>query len=153
MKSKISIVLSIIVLVSMTASTQDFSSKSHIFKPSDLVQKPSGLLSSFIDPARFDMNQSYSVSYLSSGKQSSNIGLYLNTLTYQIADPLLMQLRIGYMHQPFGQSNRPLVNSKEGGLFVQGAHLLYKPTENMMISFEYANYPSPMLSPYYWNRW
>ena len=99
------------------------------------------------------MTQSYSLSYLSSGNRSSNVGLYLNTMTYQFSDPLLMQLRVGYMHQPFGNGSRPLLSQESGSVFIQGANIQYRPTDKMLISFEYNSTPSMMLSPYSWNRW
>lgn len=136
-----------ILLMSLSGFCQGLSEKSNIFKPSELVQKPNGFLNYLIDPDKFEMSQSYSLSYLSSGNRSTNVGLYLNTMSYRFSDPLLVQLRVGYMHQPFGGSRSSLA-SQQGRVFIQGAHLLYRPTENMMISVDYENYPSMLMSPY-----
>jgi hypothetical protein len=130
---------------------QGLSKDSHIFKPSELVQKPTGLLNSFLDPNRFSMDHSYTLSFMSSGRHSTNLGMYLNTMTYQISDPLLMQLRVGYLHQPFGSMNS-MPSSSNNTFFVQGAQLLYRPNKSLRISLEYQSIPS-MMSPYYWDQW
>lgn len=130
---------------------QELSNDSNIFKPSELVEKPSGLLNSFLNSNRFTMNHSYSLSFMSSGGHSTNLGMYLNTMTYQISDPLMMQLRVGYLHQPFGAMNS-ISSSMNNTFFVQGAQLLYRPSKNLRVSLEYESVPS-MMSPYYWNQW
>jgi len=136
-----------ILLIAFTVFGQDLKEEKTIFKPSELVQKPSGFLNTLIDPAKFEMSHSYSLSYLSSGDQSTNVGLYLNTMTYRFSDPLLMQLRIGYMHQPLG-GNHHTLSSQQGTVFLQGAHLLYRPGKNMLISIDYESYPTMFFSPY-----
>ena len=40
-----------ILLISSNGISQDLSRDSHIFKPSDLVQKPEGFLNHFLDPS------------------------------------------------------------------------------------------------------
>ncbi|MBN2105437.1 hypothetical protein JW835_15465 [bacterium] len=147
MKPYFFVAVLMILLISLSVFSQDLTDKKSVFKPSELVQKPSGFLNYLIDPAKFEMSHSYSLSYLSSGDRSTNVGLYLNTMTYRFSDPLLMQLRIGYMHQPFG-GDRSTLSSQQGNFFLQGAHLLYRPTKNMIISFDYESYPFMMVSPY-----
>ena len=137
----------ILILISFSICGQDLSVKSSLIKPTELVQKPEGFLNNLIDPEKFEMSHSYSLSYLSSWNRNTNVGLYLNTMTYRFSDPLVMQLRIGYMHQPFGGTNTGLA-SREGSVFLQGAHLLYRPMKNMMISIDYESYPSMLFSPY-----
>ena len=141
----------IVLLFCMTLFGQENSRTSNLINPSELVQKPTGFLRNLIDPAKFTMTHNYSLSLISSGKRSYNQGLYLNTMTYRFSDPLLMQLKIGYLHQPLG-GNAMLPASQQGSVFIQGAHLLYKPTENMYISVDYESYPSMLTAPY-WGRW
>ena len=120
--------------------------QSSIFKPSDLVQRPAGIFEGLIDPSRFQMTQSYSISFLTFGSQAFNQGLYLNTLSYRISDPLLARVQIGYMHQPFG--GRSLSGSSNGSLFVRSASLEYNPSDRTRIFFDYESMPAPVLSPY-----
>ncbi|MBN1780458.1 hypothetical protein JW948_04980 [bacterium] len=140
-----------VILVVVPILAQETSEPRSVFDASEFSLKPEGFLRNLIDPAKFDMSQSYSLSVLSTGKQSMNQGMYLNTMTYRFSDPLLMQLRVGYLHQPFG-GNNSLMPSQQGSLFIQGAYLQYKPMENMTISIDYQSYPSSILSPY-WGRW
>ena len=101
------------------------------------------------------MSQSYSLSYYSAGKYSGSMGLYLNTLKYQFSDPLMMQVSVGYLHQPFGGVNGLNKNPLQGEVFLESAMFQYKPTENMSITVDYRQIPRSAVSPYsyyYYNR-
>jgi len=121
------------------------STKSSLFDPSILLKKPKGLLDGFLDPTKFNISHSYTLSYHTFGKQGFSQGLYLNTMNYQFSDPLLMQLRIGYLHDPFGQNKG--IND-QGNLFLQRAMVQYKPSENLMLRVDYQALPSPLMVPY-----
>ncbi|NQT24357.1 hypothetical protein HQ585_03280 [candidate division KSB1 bacterium] len=152
MRNKISYLF--ILILSITAIAvfgQQNPNQSSIFKPDQLIQKPTGFLNQLIDPNKFSMSQSYSLSFLSSGRQSTNIGMYLNTMNYQFSDPLMMQVSVGYMHQPLGGAG--MQNNQNGNVFLQRAMLQYKPTENMTLTVDYQQLPYNAMSPYYWNRY
>src|SRR5258706_6518157 len=51
---------------------------------------------SFLNPNRFSMHQSYSVNFASGSFGSSSNGLYLNTLSYKLADPLTLSADVGF---------------------------------------------------------
>jgi len=112
--------------------------------------RPGGFLNALLDPAKFSMEQSYSVAFASYGGGSMNHGLYLNTMKYKFSDPLFAQVRIGYLHQPFGNPN--MRNQAGGTLFVQNAMLQYRPSPNMTITLDYEQIPAPFFNPYYWSR-
>jgi len=116
-----------------------------IYKPSPWKSQQKGFLDYLLDSSRIKMSHSYSLSYTSIGNQHFNQGLYLNTLDIHLADPLQMQVRFGYMHQPFGNSENSY--QMNGKLFLQRAMLKYQPAENMSIVFDYQAYPSPMMLP------
>ena len=113
---------------------------------STLFTQPKGFLDALFDPARFSMSQSYSMTVGSVGKYGFNQGLYLNTMTWQVADPLLMQIRVGYAHQPLGQSALFGQSQPSSQLFLQQAYLEYKPFKNAKLTFEYQSMPSSL----YW---
>lgn len=152
MKQRISFILILTLGVTLFLSGQSQTdwTKKTIFKPDDFVRKPGGFLHKLIDPSKFEMQQSYSLSFMSDGRRSGNLGLYLNTLNYQFSDPLMMQIRVGVMHQPLGGNQ--MVSEKNGQVFLQRAMLRYQPMDNMSVTLDYQSYPSPMMSPYYWNR-
>ncbi len=62
---------------------------------------------SLLDLSRLKIRNSYTVSYLSSGKQSGSFGLYVTSFEYQLSNPLNIQVDLGYLHQPFsmGRNN------------------------------------------------
>lgn len=131
------------------ASAQSQTPRSHVFKPSSLVNKPSGFLDSLLDPSKFSMSHSYSLSFFNVGKQTFNQGLYLNTMNYKFSDPLRMQVRIGFLHQPLGDMGMSQTTGSR--VFVQRALLQYKPSDKMSISIDYQVIPSSLYySPYYY---
>jgi hypothetical protein len=120
--------------------------KTSIFKASELFRRTSGILDGVIDPSRFKMTQSYSLSFFSLGGQSFNQGLYLNTLNYRISDPLTARLQVGYLHQPLGGAG--LTGSSAGRFFVRSASLEYKPSEKTQLFFDYQSMPAASISPF-----
>jgi len=121
------------------------STKSNLFDPSMLLKKPKGLLDSVLDPAKFSMSHSYTLSYHTFGKQGYSQGLYLNTMNYQFSDPLFMQVRVGYLHNPFGQNTS---QNSNGNLFIERVMFQYKPFKNTVVHFDYQAMPSPLMVPY-----
>ena len=108
-------------------------------KPQTLV----GLIG--LDPGKFSMSHSYSLSFTSFGGQSYNQGLYLNTMMYQLSNPIKMYLQFGVQHQPFGQNEF----QSQSKAFVAGAGFEYKPSENFKVQFEFSQQPNSFYSPYY----
>ena len=149
-KMSIFLLLSFMLIISPLIFAQDIEPKSSVFKVSALNQKPKGIFDFLLNSTKFSMSHSYSVSYFSLGKQSFNQGLYLNTMNFQFSDPLTAQVRVGFMHQPFGGQN--LIGGKNGKLFLERVMLRYQPSENTVLKIDFQSYPSSALSPYYY-RW
>lgn len=98
---------------------------------------------SFIDPNRFFMSQSYSLSYSSFGGGSS-MGIYQNQMSYLFSDKLMVRARLGFMHNPLGigaYSNQPtdLMDN-----LIYGFDLNYQPKENVRFNIRFDK------SPYYY---
>ena len=117
-------------------------------KPSKMGVRPRGFLESLLDPSRFSMSHSYSVSMFSVGGQTMSQGLYLNTMDFKFSDPLTMQVSIGYLHQPFGGMDSQ--NPMNGKVFLERARLEYKPSDKTYFSIDFRQYPGSMMSPYYY---
>lgn len=99
-----------------------------------------------LNPNRFSMQHSYSLSYLSAGGNGYSQGLYLNTLSYQVADPLSVSVQWGMMNQPlssFGAA--PLY---QNGFFFSGANLEYKPSDKFSVGLQINSRPNSYYSPY-----
>lgn len=100
---------------------------------------------SLLNPNRFSMRQSYSVGFASGSFGSSSAGLYLNTLSYRLADPLTLSADVGF-HTPLYSSGAfsggpagfqdPRLNSS---LVLPRIGLEYKPSENTSMSIQLFN--------------
>ncbi len=96
-----------------------------------------------LDPAKFSMSHSVSMSYFSVGGGGIAQNMYLNTMTYQIADPLMLRVQWGVQNFPYNNLSKdnPLF---QGGFFLSGAELNYKPNENMELSVQFNQMPGYM---------
>jgi hypothetical protein len=117
----------------------------------DLVNVPSGMGWGLLDPSRFRMRQSYSVSYISGSSGSGSLGLYTNNIEYQLFKPLTLHVGLGYLHQPFGSRGANSAGlSVDDGFFIPSAGLEYRPSDNFLLMVDFRQYPSGT-SPY--SRW
>lgn len=97
-----------------------------------------------LDPSRFSMHHSYSMSYASIGGNGYSQGLYLNTMTYQFAMPLSVSLQFGMANNPFQSAKTASI--LQNGFFISGAQVRYQPFKNtvLQVNFQqrpYQNFP------------
>ncbi len=142
-------VLLALSLINPTLTKAQFKQNKNAPSITDRIGTPYSATSSifsFIDPSKFHMQQSYSLSFISNGSQSGSLGLYTNRLSYTINQNLQLIADIGYLHQPFSSlGNMPL--SLDKGQLLYGGEIRYKPTENSLIQLRFENAPS-----YLWQR-
>jgi len=113
---------------------------------SQLLTRPQGLIGLIgLNPKRFSMQQSYSLSYTSLGGHDFSQGVYLNTMSYQLADPLQVSLQWGVMNQPLSGLGVPSLY--QNGFFVSGASVEYKPSRNLSVGVQFNRNPAG-----YWYR-
>lgn len=99
---------------------------------------------SFMNPNRFSMRQSYSVNFASGSMGSSSGGLYLNTLSYKLADPLTLSADVGFA-TPFYSSTGSLSKNgfqdpRQGSSFVlPHVGLEYRPSKSTTLSLHLIN--------------
>ena len=105
---------------------------------------------SLLDPSRFTMSHSYTMSFTSSGGQGHTMGLYMNTMKYRFSDPLSVTVHVGYRHQPFAPANARRLEDISGVL--SGFELEYRPAKNFFLKVEYGAVPS-LFHPYNRNRY
>ena len=124
---------------------QPISIKEELLKPANDIF---GL--SILDPSKLSMSHSISMSYFSIGGRGIAQNLYLNTLRYQIAPPLMLTVQWGIRQFPYNSfaKDSPLFKS---GFFLSGAELRYKPSKNLEMSFQFNSMPT-YYSPYYYDR-
>ena len=105
--------------------------------------QPMGLL----DPSRMTFNHSYSMAYMTSGGQSAMRGLFMETIGYRLSNPLSLTLNLGYLHQPYSSLGPDGLT--QGGTFVGGAALDWRPSQNMFLRLEVGRYPAGSPFGYY----
>lgn len=118
--------------------------ETHIDKPVDASSATSIGSNSYeskfslLDPSRFSMQHSYSVVYSSVGGTGQTIGLYMNSMRYQISNSLDVNVALGWYHRPgmmFSGGDR---GTTDYGTILPNIRLLYQPSEKfrLMIGFE-----------------
>lgn len=102
---------------------------------------------SIFDPSKFNMYHSFSMSFFSMGDKGVSQGLYLNTMTYQLASPLLLKLQWGIQNFPYNSlaKNHPAF---QGGFFLSGAELQYKPSDKLEMRLQFNSMPGYMYNSY-----
>jgi hypothetical protein len=126
-------------------------------KSSDYVAKNSSL--SLLDPSRLHMSHSYSLMYTSSRAGSYSLGMYLNSIEYQVSDPLKIRIDVAYLHQPgalIGARNNSVID----GRILPGISINWQPTKNMFFHIGYRQVPvtyrysnsNPLLDNYYYSK-
>jgi hypothetical protein len=96
----------------------------------------------FFDPSRFGMQQSYSVSFSSSGAGSHSSGVYLNTLSYDFGIPLRLEVDVGMYNMFYSNFGNQMLQERmnQGGhapqFLLPRVGLEYQPTENVMLMLE-----------------
>lgn len=121
---------------------------------------------SLLNPNRFSMRQSYSVNFASGSYGSSSAGLYLNTLSYKLADPLTLSADVGFytpLYSSTGSLSRRGIQDPRLGssLVLPHVGLEYRPTKNTTFSLHLINgqdaykaYGGSMFDPFVspWSR-
>ncbi|WP_022836143.1 hypothetical protein [Salisaeta longa] len=118
--------------------------------PVRLYQQASDALDGLLPNDRFKMNHSFSMSFGSFGGRSTSLGMYTNTMMWQLNDELAARADVSLAYSPmnnsFGQQQAPRV-------ILQNLEVAYKPTDNMSIRFQMRQSPyGAFHSPYGYRR-
>ena len=99
-----------------------------------------GFLFGWFDPSRLKMAQSFSMSYQTSGQNGFALGVYTNSLSYQVSDPLSLQMDVSVMHSPYSSIGGDFAKSLSG-IYLSRAELNYKPSDNMLFQVQFRQLP------------
>lgn len=119
-------------------------------RPVNSFMGTQGFLDNLLNPDKFNISHSYSISCFNFGNQTMSQGLFLSTLNYKFSNPLTMQIKVGFLNQPFGGFNSSGSNNT---IFLQRAMLKYQPSANMTFTVDFQQIPQGMVAPYrryYW---
>ncbi|MDZ7292966.1 MAG: hypothetical protein ONB44_20845 [candidate division KSB1 bacterium] len=137
-------VFTVVAVILMLLPMVAFGQLKEQLKPqsfSQILTQPRGLVGVLgLDPNRFRMQHSYSLSYISLGGHGFSQGVYLNTMSYRFSDPLQVSLQWGIMNQPLGSFGVPSLY--QSGVFLSGASMEYKPSRNLSIGLQFNNVPA-----------
>lgn len=143
-----------VVLLLLTiplAGFAQFKSQAKLPNISEVIATDAGRsVFSLFDPTRFSMHHSLSMSYMTIGGRGMMVNSYMNTMEFQLSNPLFLRVNLGVMNTPFNSFNNPALN---GTQFFGGAELYYRPTQHSMIKVGVnvgpnMYYYSPFYSPY-----
>lgn len=113
-------------------------------KPTSTVDAMSGhgddFFSRFFDPMRFSMHQTYSMSFISGGGQSTGLGVFTNTFSYRAADNLAISADVSAVYSPFSTLGSKFQQSING-IYLSNARLDWKMGENSSMRIEYNGMP------------
>jgi len=106
---------------------------------------------SLFDPNRFSMQQSYSISYMSFNGHGQTIGLYLNSMKYQLSSSVDLNVTLGWLHQPSRVFTRNDRGVSDYGHILPNVRLLYQPSDKFLFQISYESIPG-VYSDYYRSR-
>jgi hypothetical protein len=98
-------------------------------------------LSGLLDPNKFMMHHSFSLSYASFAGQGMSLGMYTNSMQYKFSDDLDIRTDISLMTSPFNSLSKEAQGSLNG-LFLNRAELNYRPWKNTLVQISYRQYPA-----------
>lgn len=108
---------------------------------------------SLFDPDRFSMQHSYSVSYISSNGHGQTIGLYLNSMRYQISRSVDLDVTLGWLHQPSQVFSRNEQGVNNYGRIMPNVRLLYQPSEKFRFQVSFESMPGVYTDYYRGSTW
>ena len=123
----------------------DYQYTGNILKPNSTTHTSAFL--SFFKSSKFQMHESYEMTFSSMGGHYYNQNILTNTMLFQLTPRLTGRLDLSMAHSPFGQGL--ITNNKDQfRFFIRNAELNYKLGKNSALSIHfsevpYSNYYSP----------
>jgi len=105
-----------------------------------LSDNPVSSLFSFIDPSKFSMNHSISMSYSAFGSNGMALGVYTNQIAYKFNDKLNIEIETSLVNTPYNSLGQSFTNSING-IYLNKAQINYRPTKDMSFSLRFSNSP------------
>jgi hypothetical protein len=88
----------------------------------------------------FRMNHSYSLSYSAFGNNGLALGVYTNSMFYDISSNLNVQADISVRHSPYSTLGQEFQNNLNG-IYLSRAAINYQPWKNVQINLQYRSIP------------
>lgn len=101
----------------------------------------------FLNSANFQMHHSYDVSYSTSGGNNLALTTYTNSMFYQFANNLNVQVDASVVYSPYSTLGKSFENNING-IYLSRAAINYQPWKDVFISVQYRNLPVTYYSPF-----
>ena len=96
--------------------------------------------SRIFDPSRFNMHQTYTMSFMSGGGQSTGLGVFTNTFAYKASEDLFISADLSAVYSPYSSLGTAFQKSING-VYLSSARLDWKIGENSFMRIEYNGMP------------
>jgi hypothetical protein len=153
--------LAILAVASTCASTSTFaqfrndpSTNEPPINTTDAMKGGDSFWSSFFDPNKFSMHQSYSMGFVSGGGGSTGLTMFTNTFSYKALDNLVISADVSAAYSPYSSFCSAYSNSLNG-VYLSNARLDWKINDNTYMRVQYVGGPQTGMggfggfSPYY----
>ncbi len=138
-------VMVVLMLLLPAIGMAQFKSQTRLPDFRSVLTSPSSSLFSFLNSDRLQMNHTFSVSYMNFGGQGLLVNTYMNTINYQISEPLFLRINLGVLNTPLN-SFLPNTNNTQ---FFGGADLYYRPSKNVLFHIGIQSQPGYLYYPRY----
>jgi len=101
----------------------------------------------FLNSSNFQMHHSYDVSYSTSGSNSLALTTYTNSMFYQVANNLNVQVDASVVYSPYSSLGKNFQDNING-IYLSRAAINYQPWKDVFISVQYRNLPVTYYSPF-----
>jgi hypothetical protein len=140
---RISLITLVFVTLFSAASQAQF--RSDVQKPEPplntaAAMKGGDFFSNLLDPERFSMHQSVSMSMVSSGIGSYGLSMFTNTFSYKASDNLFLSADVSAVYSPFSSFGKGF-QDQMNGLYLTNARLDWKLGESTFMRVEYVGGP------------
>jgi hypothetical protein len=146
----------LLILTFLTVTTAFGQFKDNGFPAStvkDGIVNNSGMSLFGLNLNNFRMNHSYNLSYSSFGSNGLALGVYTNSMFYDINDNLNLQADVSVVHSPYNTFGKDFQNNLNG-IYLSRAAVNYRPWKDFQINIQYRNMPySPGYYDGYYNRY
>jgi hypothetical protein len=113
------------------------------------AMKGGDFFSNLLDPNRFSMHQSVSMSMVSSGFGSYGLSMFTNTFSYKASDNLFLSADVSAVYSPFSSFGKGF-QDQMNGLYLTNARLDWKLGESTFMRLEYVGGPQSYgYNPFY----
>jgi maltoporin len=156
MMKKIGVLVALVLITSSISFAQfkDQLSDQPSVQSSLIRSEDSNFLLGFFNPANFSMRQSVSMSYTTFGNQGIALGMYTNSMSYKISNPLTLSADVSILNSPYSSLGSKFSQGLNG-IYLTRADLNYHPTDNFQVDLQFNQNPLyRYYNPYYYyNPW